>query len=112
MTKGLKALYALCGCIALNVKNFEDITMTLFDTGTQYKISEAKEDVEKELKKPQTLYNLIKEKRDNACLERDAHAIKQDISNEEKTELYAEICTYNDILSLIESMFEGDLKHE
>ncbi len=52
------------------------------------------------------LYNKIKEKRDNARLERDEHARKQDINDEEKSELRGEICAYNDILSLMKSMFE------
>lgn len=72
-----------------------------------YKIANEECDIiEKELKKPQELYNKIKEKRDNARLERDRQAIEQDASDEEKSELRGEICGYNDVLSLMESMFE------
>lgn len=67
--------------------------------------------VEKDLEKPQELYNKIKEKRDNARLIREEHTRKQDISDEEKSEIYAEICSYNEVLSLMESMFEV-LKNE
>ena len=52
------------------------------------------------------LYDLIKQKRDNAFLERKRQAIKQDVSDKEKSIICAEICTYNDVLSLMESMFE------
>lgn len=61
---------------------------------------------EKENQKIQELYNKIKEKRDNARLIRVEYARKQDVSNIEKTAICAEICTYNDILLLMENMFE------
>lgn len=61
--------------------------------------------IEQELKKPQELYNIIKKRRDNARLIREEHARKQDISDEEKSEICAEICTYNDVLLLMENMF-------
>ena len=63
--------------------------------------------IQKDLTKPQELYNKIKEKRDNARLIRVEYSKKQDVTDIEKTEIYAEICTYNDILLLMESMFEA-----
>ena len=71
--------------------------------------------IEKELKKPQQLYDLIKQKRDNAqndfnCfthkLEETKDMVKCVVFQHNKIILMAEITTYNDILSLIESMFE------
>lgn len=61
-------------------------------------------EIEKELQKPQQLYDLIKQKRDNA---------KQDYLNEKESPiingnkidyLKGQIAAYNDVLSLMESM--------
>ena len=62
--------------------------------------------IETELKKTQRLYNLIKQKRDNARLAKEAYAIKQDVSAVEKIEICTQIDAYNDILLLVKSMFE------
>ena len=60
------------------------------------------EAIEKELKKPQELYNKIKDKRDI----REEYIRKQDISDEDKSAICSEICAYNAVLLLMESMFE------
>lgn len=58
--------------------------------------------VEKELKKPQELYNKIKEKRDI----REEYT-RKNICDEDKSAICSEICAYNAVLLLMESMFEG-----
>ena len=55
--------------------------------------------IKEELDKPQELYNKIKEKRDNAKLDYNYHCFKD-------KELKGQISAYNDVLSLMESMFE------
>lgn len=55
--------------------------------------------IEKELKKPQELYNLIKQKCANAQINYNYHYFKD-------KEFKGQIAAYNDVLSLIESMFE------
>lgn len=64
--------------------------------------------VEKELQKPQELYNKIKEKRDNAKLELDnTKPIGRYMELKgQYMELKDQINAYNDVLSLMESMFE------
>ena len=63
---------------------------------------ERREIIEKELQKPQELYNLIKQKRDNAMndLNNQLHNIVEQIK------LKGQIAAYHDILCLMESMFE------
>ena len=75
---------------------------------TLYDIDMWREDfatVEKELQKPQQLYDLIKQKRDSA---------KEYVENDHGRlglipyqRILGNIATYNDIISLMESMFEG-----
>ena len=72
--------------------------------------------IEEELQKPQQLYALIKQKRDNAqndysCFEDKIEKTKDSPYNSvvfqyNKRILMSEIKAYNDVLSLIESMFE------
>ena len=56
------------------------------------------------IEKPQELYNKIKEKRDNAqkCL----HSVIASKIEDVRVELIGQINAYNDVLSLMESMFE------
>lgn len=60
------------------------------------------EAIEKELKKPQVLYNKIKQKRDNAKIDYE----KERGNTLTLKRLQGEIEAYNDVLSLMESMFE------
>ena len=53
-------------------------------------------------KKPQQLYNLIKQKRDNAKLDLEINHAK--ITLKEYHGLFGQIAAYNDVLSLMESM--------
>lgn len=64
------------------------------------------DNVKKELKKPKELYNKIKQKRDSA--ENDYENQYEIDSNNQiaLSDLSGQISAYNDILSLMESMFE------
>lgn len=61
--------------------------------------------IEKELNKPQKLYNTIKEKRDNA--QKDLHkGVVANKIEDVKVELIGQVNAYNDVLSLMENLFE------
>ena len=62
---------------------------------------------EKELKKPQELYNLIKQKCANAQWDFNMNSASDpDVDPYDLFKLEGQITAYNDVLSLIESMFE------
>lgn len=99
---GLEALKNMCETCERNLASrhqrcpFRSITS---DYCEEYdKISE-------ELKKPQEFYNKIKILRDNARLTRDEHEKKQDLNHGENIGISAAIVTYNNILTIMENMF-------
>ena len=100
MSKGLEELRKLCSeCeshLAINKKccPFRSISN---EYCTEY------EKVKKELKKPQELYNFIKQKCANAQFDYENDLIDNEL---DKEYIGGQLCAYNDILSLIESMFE------
>lgn len=63
--------------------------------------------IEKELKKPQELYNLIKQKCANAQWDFNMNSASDpDADIYDLFKLEGQIAAYNDVLSLMESMFE------
>lgn len=107
MTKGLEALESLMN----NYYEMCEDTLNNDDNYQKYNLTSERAVIEKELKKPQELYNKIKEKRDNA--QKDLHkGVAANKIKDVKIELIGQVNAYNDILSLIESMFEvsGDGK--